>query len=208
MKACICQIFFVLLQAFLKTTNTTYMKKSLFCLLALAAVLMTSCNKEEPDLRTVKVLNQQLVINSTIKDYYDISIVYTLPDTVELTEQLAFQPISESFFPEIYKQYKMVPEYGTLYGTDFLRETKNAGEGKCQLVFKRNNKAYDTEETYTLFLYNGYFAGEKTSYSMETNTMRQGNIDGFNVEGIVRAKVQLIEKDVHTFTFTNPQPTK
>lgn len=208
MKACICQIFFVLLQAFLKTTNTTYMKKSLFCLLALAAVLMTSCNKEEPDLRTVKVLNQQLVINSTIKDYYDISIVYTLPDTVELTEQLAFQPISESFFPEIYKQYKMVPEYGTLYGTDFLRETKNAGEGKCQLVFKRNNKAYDTEETYTLLLYNGYFAGEKTSYSMETNTMRQGNIDGFNVEGIVRAKVQLIEKDVHTFTFTNPQPTK
>lgn len=192
----------------MKTTNTTYMKKSLFCLLALAAVLMTSCNKEEPDLRTVKVLNQQLVINSTIKDYYDISIVYTLPDTVELTEQLAFQPISESFFPEIYKQYKMVPEYGTLYGTDFLRETKNAGEGKCQLVFKRNNKAYDTEETYTLFLYNGYFAGEKTSYSMETNTMRQGNIDGFNVEGIVRAKVQLIEKDVHTFTFTNPQPTK
>ena len=196
------------MQPFLKTTNTTYMKKSLFCLLALAAVLMTSCNKEEPDLRTVKVLNQQLVINSTIKDYYDISIVYTLPDTVELTEQLAFQPISESFFPEIYKQYKMVPEYGTLYGTDFLRETKNAGEGKCQLVFKRNNKAYDTEETYTLFLYNGYFAGEKTSYSMETNTMRQGNIDGFNIEGIVRAKVQLIEKDVHTFTFTNPQPTK
>lgn len=184
------------------------MKKSLFCLLALAAVLMTSCNKEEPDLRTVKVLNQQLVINSTIKDYYDISIVYTLPDTVELTEQFAFQPISESFFPEIYKQYKMVPEYGTLYGTDFLRETKNAGEGKCQLVFKRNNKAYDTEETYTIFLYNGYFAGEKASYSMETNTMRQGKIDGFNVEGIVRAKVQLIEKDVHTFTFTNPQPTK
>ena len=38
--------------------------------------------------------------------------------------------------------------------------------------------------------------------------MRQANIDGFNVEGIVRAKVQLIEKKIHTFTFTNPQPTK
>lgn len=184
------------------------MKKTLLCLVALAAILMTSCKKEEPDLRTVKVVNQQLVINSTIKDYYDISIVYTLPDTVELTEKLTFQPISESFFPEIYNQYKMMPEYGTMYGCDFLRETKNAGEGKCQVVFKRNDKAYDTEATYTLFVYEGFFAGEKTSYTLETNTMRQANIDGFNVEGIVRPKVQLIENKIHTFTFTNPQPTK
>ena len=71
------------------------MKKTLLCLVALAAILMTSCKKEEPDLRTVKVMNQQLVINSTIKDYYDIQIVYTLPDTVELQETLTFQKVSE-----------------------------------------------------------------------------------------------------------------
>jgi len=184
------------------------MKKTLFCLVALAAVLLTGCKKEEPDLRTVKVMNQQLVINSTIKDYYDIQIVYTLPDTVELKETLTFQKISDSFFPDIYKQYKAMTEYGDLYGCDFIRETKKAGEGKCQLVFKRNDKAYDTEETYTLFIYDGFFAGEKAASTLETNSMRQANIDGYNVEGIVRAKVQLIEKTVHTFTFTNPQPTK
>lgn len=186
----------------------TYMKKSLFCFVALAAVLFAGCKKEEPDLRTVKVMNQQLVANATILDYYDISIVYTLPDTVELTEKLEFKPISDSFFPEIYKQYKMLPEYGTIYGCDFSRETKNAGDGSCKLVFKRNDKAYDTEAAYTLFIYDGFYAGEKATYSIETNSMKQAGIDGYNVEGIVKAKVQLVEKNVHTFTFTNPQPTK
>lgn len=197
------------MQPFLKTTNTTYMKKSLFCLLALAAVLMTSCNKEEPDLRTVKVLNQQLVINSTIKDYYDISIVYTLPDTVELTEQLAFQPISESFFPDLYKQYKMLPEYGTLYGCDFVRETKNAGEGKCQLKFTRNEKAYDTDKTdYNYIIFLGFYAGEKTSLIINEDLKSKTGLDGYNLESMLKPIVNKINNDVHTFTFTNPQPTK
>lgn len=185
------------------------MKKSLFCLLALAAVLMTSCNKEEPDLRTVKVLNQQLVINSTIKDYYDISIIYTLPDTVELTEQLAFQPISESFFPDLYKQYKMLPEYGTLYGCDFVRETKNAGEGKCQLKFTRNEKAYDTDKTdYNYIIFLGFYAGEQTSLIINEDLKSKTGLDGYNLESMLKPIVNKINNDVHTFTFTNPQPTK
>lgn len=187
------------------------MKKTVFCLLALAAVLFSSCKKEEPDLRTVKVMNQQLVINSTIKDYYDIEIVYTLPDTVELKEKLTFEKISDSFFPDIYKQYKAMTEYGDLYGCDFIRETKNAGNGKCQLVFTRNQKAYDTDKTdYAYIIHRSFFAGEKTgSWEIHEVTNSKMKIDGSNIEGMLTPIINNINiKEIHEFTFTNPEPVK
>ncbi len=186
------------------------MKKTLFCLVALAAVLLTGCKKEEPDLRTVKVMNQQLVINSTIKDYYDISIVYTLPDTVELKETLTFQKVSDSFLPEIYKKYKAMTEFGDLYGCDFVRETKNAGAGKCQLVFTRNQKAYDTDKTdYAYIIYRAFYAGEQIGSSiLDAKTISQMNVDGYNLENMLKPIMNQINSEVHDFTFTNPLPTK
>lgn len=185
------------------------MKKTLFCLVALAAVLLTGCKKEEPDLRTVKVMNQQLVINSTIKDYYDIQIVYTLPDTVELKETLTFQKISDSFFPELYKQYKAMTEYGDLYGCDFLRETKNAGKGKCQLVFTRNQQTYDTDKPdYAYIIYRNFYAGEQTSWATQSVTLSKMGVYGSNLDGMLKPIMNQINNDIHEFTFTNPLPTK
>lgn len=186
------------------------MKKSVFCLLALAAVLFSSCNKEEPDLRTVKVMNQQLVINSTFKDYYDIEIVYTLPDTVEVKEKLTFQKISDTFLPEIYTKYKAMTEFGDLYGCDFVRETKNAGKGKCQLVFTRNQTAFDTDKTdYAYLIHRGFYAGEKVgSSTYDAKTLSQKNVDGYNLEYILKPIINQINDEVHEFTFTNPEPTK
>ena len=101
-------------------------------------------------------------------------------------------------------------EYGDLYGVDFVRQTKNAGQGKCQLILTRNNTPVDTDKTdYAYFFHIGFYAGEETSANLvNTVSFSKMNVDGYNLEYILKPIVNQINNDVHTFTFTNPQPVQ
>lgn len=180
------------------------MKKITLCLMAMAAVLFTGCEKKE--IKTDKVLDIQLVLNDAVTNYYSFELVYTMPNGTETKEEIKFEDLTESNFPDIYTAYKDKPQYGKFHCYHFTKTTQEYGDGKFQIIPVRGTNPISQGNTIYYFINYCWSAGEKgtTAKHFEEKT---GSINGANYEGFI--KPYMVQTFVEqTFNFPDPNVEK